>query len=75
MFVRSHQKDDGYSTLETEGDLPDTEAGPGTFGEGGLKPPFEGGLSPPLSPYEGPSPSPPRKREEYTLCAAQSALR
>ena len=35
------------------------EAGPGTFGEGVLKPPFEGGLSPPLSPYEGPSPSPP----------------
>ena len=24
-----------------------------------LRPPFEGGLSPPLSPYEGPSPSPP----------------
>ena len=32
-----------------------SEAGPGTFGEGGLKPPFEGGLSTPLSPYKVPS--------------------
>ena len=39
--------------------LPHWEAGPGTFGEGGLKPPFEGGLSPPLSPYEGPPLHPP----------------